>query len=329
MPSSSYRMHSRDRVSCYSRIAGWRNKRSFLYSRTTHQQQLQQQRRQKSTAATRRIRRASSSSTSVSLSLSFLPFFDILEPLETLWEFYVKRDDIFFEIVDKGIAFTKRHSVRALGFTVLSLSVAELLARLGVLGDRGEGLFQFFRESSAFMQDAAEEKVYRRTTMFLADAAESSFRKFRRFNSKSKFAISLSAGALFSQTLVNMATFTVKFSIMSFMMVETLSIVGVIGDPGETLGDWIEAAKNHKRETVWPVERIREARNWFRKHVSFEALEEFIEVAIDEEKVAGTYDTCSMCACFCLVFFTFNYCIAYCCSAATGFAIGSVMAMFT
>lgn len=233
---------------------------------------------------------------SVMIPRNLFGFLDFLEPLETVWEFYANRDEIFDELVQRGIEFTKRYSVRALGVIFVAFTTAELLARLGILGDKGEGLIPFFQESQT-AQNAAEEKVYQKTAGFLADTAVGTFRRYRRWNSKSKFAVAVSVGALFSQTIANVTVFTVKFGLASFLVLETLAMVGVIGEPGESILDWVDNNRDHLSEWERNVKRFRKG---FRQRISLKGLEEFYEVAIDEEKVA-----------------------------CTGFAIGSIMAMFT
>ena len=63
------------------------------------------------------------------------------------------------------------------------------------------------------------------------------------------------------------------------------------------MAEWIDA--HDDGQTEW-VKKARECKEFVRKYVSWDALETFYEAAVDEEKVA--------CA---------------------GFAIGSLMAMFT
>jgi hypothetical protein len=41
---------------------------------------------------------------------------DFLEPVETLWKFYMNWDDIMVEMLQRGAEFAKKNSVRAVGF---------------------------------------------------------------------------------------------------------------------------------------------------------------------------------------------------------------------
>ena len=91
-------------------------------------------------------------------------------------------------------------------------------------------------------------------------------------------------------------TLSVKALISSFLVVEGLSFAGIIGEPGESFAEWIDS---HDKKAEW-VKQTKQFGAAIRKYVSWDALETFYEAAVDEEKVA--------CA---------------------GFAIGSLMAMFT
>jgi len=224
-----------------------------------------------------------------------VPIFDILEPLETLWEFYCNRDDILLELLQRGASFAKKNSVRAVGFLLIACSAAQALALFGIIGDRGEGLITFLRESES-LQDYGVERVLQKTAAGMADVGVKAFNQYRRWGNKSKFAVAVAVGALFSNAAVNITTFSVKLLISSFLVVEGLSFAGVIGEPGES---FVEYIASHEKKLEW-VKKTRQFRDAVRKNVSFDALETFYEAAVDEEKVA-----------------------------CMGFAFGSVMAMFT
>lgn len=218
-----------------------------------------------------------------------IPIFDILEPLETLWEFYCNRDDILLEMMQQSASFFAKNSVKAMGFLLIACSAAQALAMFGIIGDRGEGLL-------GWAHDFGVEKVLQRTAACMTDLSVKSFRQYRKWGNKSKFAVAVSVGALFSSAAVNITTLSVKALISSFLVLEGLSFAGVIGEPGESLAEWIDS---HDKKVEW-VKRTKQFGAGVRKYVSWDALETFYETAVDEEKVA--------CA---------------------GFTIGSLMAMFT
>ncbi|MEM7296894.1 MAG: hypothetical protein AAF391_01355 [Bacteroidota bacterium] len=220
---------------------------------------------------------------------------DILEPLETAWEFYCNRDDILLEMVQRGASFAKKNSVRAAGTLLIACSVAQILALVGVLGDRGEGLVPYFRENER-VKEYGVERVLQKTAAGITTAGVKTFKTCRRMGNTSKFAVSVSVGALFSSAAVNATTLSVKMFISTFLVVEGLSFAGVIGEPGESILEWIDS---HQRKSEW-VKRTKEVRDAVRKNVSFDALETFYEAAVDEEKVA-----------------------------CMGFAMGSIISMFT
>jgi hypothetical protein len=225
-----------------------------------------------------------------------IPIFDILEPLETIWEFYCNRDDIMLEMLQQGAAFAKKNSVRAMGFILIACSTAQALCLLGIIGDRGEGIIMKLRESER-LQEYGVERVCQKTAAFMTDVGVKAFKQYRRWGNKSKFAVAVSVGALFSNAAVNITTLSVKVGISSFLVLEGLSFAGVIGEPGESLAEWIDAHDDGATEWVKETQKFK---RFVRKYVSLDALETFYEAAVDEEKVA--------CA---------------------GFAIGSILAMFT
>lgn len=218
-----------------------------------------------------------------------VPLLDILEPLETIWEFYCNRDDIMMELLQQSATFVRKNSVKTMGYLLIACSVAQALALVGVIGDRGEGL-------KDWAQDWGIEKVLQKTAAAMTDIGIKSFRQYRKSGNKSKFAVAVSVGALFSSAAVNITTLSVKALISSFLILEGLSFAGFIGEPGES---FMESIDSHDNKAEW-VKQTKQLRSNIRKYVSWDALETFYEAAVDEEKVA--------CA---------------------GFAIGSLMAMFT
>lgn len=218
-----------------------------------------------------------------------IPLLDILEPLETIWEFYCNRDDIMMEMLQQSASFFRKNSVKAIGCLLVACSAAQALALVGVIGDRGEGL-------KDWAQDWGIEKVLQKTAAGMTNLGVASFRQYRKWGNKSKFAVAVSVGALFSSAAVNITTLSVKALISSFLVVEGLSFAGFIGEPGESFAEWIDS---HDKKVEW-VKQTKQFGAGIRKYVSWDALETFYEAAVDEEKVA--------CA---------------------GFAIGSLMAMFT
>ena len=165
------------------------------------------------------------------LTRRLIPIFDILEPLETVWEFYCNRDDIMLELLQQAASFAKKNSVRTLGCLLLACSTAQALCLVGIIGDRGEGIVTKLRESER-LQEYGVQRVCQKTAAFLTDGGVKAFREYRRWGNKSKFAVAVSVGALFSNAAVNITTLSVKVGISSFLVVEGLSFAGVIGEPG-------------------------------------------------------------------------------------------------
>ena len=212
-----------------------------------------------------------------------LDFWDPLEPLEMMWEFYCKRYEILDELLGKVAAFTKRNSVKVVCVVAGLYVSAELLARVGVFGKRGEGLFQTIFQSDR-IQEGVEERVLQKMSTFMLDKSMDSLRLLRRFGGKSKFAISLSVGAFFGKGVIQLTTFLVRSVMITFFVLETLSFLGVIGEQGETILDWIDDQRDSSAE--W-VKRFARFHKGARKRMNMEFLESFYEAAVDEEKIAA------------------------------------------
>lgn len=224
--------------------------------------------------------------------LHILPFlWDFLEPFENAWEFYVNRDDILEELLTQSAQFAKRHSVRFIAVTLGTYLTLDLASRLVWR----KGIVAAI-QSSEEAHDTLEEKIFQKIARDSAQVGLSLLYNFRRFGGKSKFAVALSSGALFYDIAIQLTTTIVKLSIGSFIVLEVMSFAGVIGEPGESIVDWIE---DHRADESSWNNRLKTAKCFVKEHVSLEKLDDFYAVAVDEEKVA-----------------------------CMGFAIGSILAMF-
>lgn len=212
-----------------------------------------------------------------------LDFFDPLEPFELAWEFYCKRYEILDELVVKLVHVTKRNSVKALAALGGALVLGEVLARVGVLGGRGKGMADYFKNSERF-NEGTQERVYQKGASWMIDAGMGTLRTVRKLGGKSKFAISVSAGAFFGQTAISATVFCVRAVLVSFFFIETLSFLGVIGDMGESILDWVDDERD--RQASWTM-KLAKCHKQARHRMSFEWLEELYEAAVDEEKIAS------------------------------------------
>ncbi|KAI2496992.1 hypothetical protein MHU86_17519 [Fragilaria crotonensis] len=210
-----------------------------------------------------------------------LDFFNPLEPLELAWELYCNRYDILDELVVKVVAVTKRHSIKALAVVGGLLAVGEVLARVGILGK--QGLKAYLWQSERF-KDGTEERFFQKTSAWMVDNGLNALQHFHGLGSKSKFAISISAGALFGRAMIASTVICVKTILVSFFVLETLSFLGVIGDAGESILDWVE--DEYERHASWTMYLA----SWHKKarrKMSLAWLEELYEAAVDEEKIAS------------------------------------------
>jgi hypothetical protein len=236
--------------------------------------------------ATPRISRAIRSSRPYQrllLRRNLLDLFDPLEPLELLWEFYCKRYEILDEVLTDLSHFARKRSARAVVYFVGALGAAEILARLGVLGKKHKSLKSVIKNSKR-VNEGLEERIYQKTSSFLLDHIILVFSKFRRFGNKSKFAIAVSAGGLFGRFSIRATVVCVKTVMISFFVLETASFLGIVGDVGESVLDWVDDER--ERGSAWTMKVAR----WHkvaRKSMNLEVLQNLYEACVDEEKIAS------------------------------------------
>uniref|UniRef100_A0A6U0KKB3 Uncharacterized protein n=1 Tax=Minutocellus polymorphus TaxID=265543 RepID=A0A6U0KKB3_9STRA len=215
---------------------------------------------------------------------------DILEPIELCWEFYTARDEIQEQMLTNAGKFLKKKSVQALGFAGAAVAGAEILARVGFIGDRGEGIAQYMKENEKIkerlrkMDDTIEEQM----PGVMARSVRSCFRRYRALPERAKFAIAFSTGATLQQTIINAAVSAIKLSVGSFVVLETMAFCGIIGEPGESIVEYIDDHDDELKERFdqrWGV-KAKKFRQTCRKYLSLDGIVELYEAAVDEEKVA-------------------------------------------
>ena len=238
--------------------------------------------------------RRNSSSSRTALGVGFglgLPIIDdILEPIELMWEFYTARDEIQEQMLANAGKFLKKKSVQALGFAGVAVAGAEVLARVGFIGDRGEGIAEYVRENEKVKERLRklDDTIDEQMPGVMARSFRSCFRRYRALPERAKFAIAFSTGATLQQTIINTAVSAIKLSVGSFVVLETMAFCGIIGEPGESIMEWIEDHDDELKERFdkkWGV-KTKKFRQTCRKCLSLEGMIELYEAAVDEEKVA-------------------------------------------
>ena len=213
-----------------------------------------------------------------------LDFFNPLEPLELAWELYCNRYEILDELVVKIWAATRRHSFQFLAVTGGALLVGEVMARAGLFGKK-RGLFQTcLAKSNQYLREGTEERLFQKASSWMVDNGLIALQHFHGLGSKSKFAISISAGALFGRAMIASTVLCVKALLVSFFFIETLSFLGVIGEAGESILDWVE--DEYERHASWTM-ILASLHKKARRKMSLAWLEELYEAAVDEEKIAS------------------------------------------
>lgn len=82
----------------------------------------------------------------------------------------------------------------------------------------------------------------------MARSFRSCFRRYRALPERAKFAIAFSTGATLQQTIINTAVSAIKLSVGSFVVLETMAFCGIIGEPGESIMEWIEDHDDELKE---------------------------------------------------------------------------------
>eukprot|EP00547_Thalassionema_nitzschioides_P003632 CAMPEP_0194212862 /NCGR_PEP_ID=MMETSP0156-20130528/13003_1 /TAXON_ID=33649 /ORGANISM="Thalassionema nitzschioides, Strain L26-B" /LENGTH=85 /DNA_ID=CAMNT_0038940755 /DNA_START=722 /DNA_END=979 /DNA_ORIENTATION=+ len=71
---------------------------------------------------------------------------------------------------------------------------------------------------------------------------------------------------------------------ISFFVIETMSFLGIIGEPGESILDWVE--DEMEKHSGW-TQSIASCHKGLRGKLSFEWLEDMYKATVDEEKIAS------------------------------------------
>uniref|UniRef100_A0A7S2EPW8 Uncharacterized protein n=1 Tax=Ditylum brightwellii TaxID=49249 RepID=A0A7S2EPW8_9STRA len=170
----------------------------------------------------------------------------VMEPIETAWEFYTARDEIRDEMLKRGALLFKKHSVRAVGFTVTAVGIAEVLVRSGVIGkERKEKINEKVRQSKFKLKKLSQKVVEEEAPIWVARALIKSVKAFRKLPEKAKFSISMSVGGVLAKSIINTSMAVTRLMIISFVTLESLSFMGVIGEPGKSLMEW---ADDHRED---------------------------------------------------------------------------------
>jgi hypothetical protein len=123
-------------------------------------------------------------------------------------------------------------------FTIIAFITAEIMAYLGLIGDSGEGLYDWALDN--------EERVHSfirkwgvRPGGFLRSRLESMLQSYNALPPKAKFASAVSAGTTAFPFILRTSLWSGATVLGSFLFVEFLCFVGVLGDVGEGLGEWV------------------------------------------------------------------------------------------
>jgi len=212
---------------------------------------------------------------------------DALEPLETLWEFYTAREDIMDEMLRRGADVLRRNSFRAAVFLATGTLIAEGLARVGLMGNRGEGLAGYVRDHRSRIESTAKNArggVEERAPHWMARQGVRALKVYTHLPEKSKFAIAMSAGSVAGKSALSATVLTVRLTALAFVSLEVLAFTGIIGEPGESLLNWVDDHRDDISEWERRTQRFR--RDVRRCLQSWDGIADLYSEAVGEEKVA-------------------------------------------
>lgn len=145
-------------------------------------------------------------------------------------------DQVEETLVDVGLKpWIQKHSVLVGKTLISSFIVAQILAYLGVIGDKGEGLYDWVVEHGN-----KRRKLGLQPGGFLRKHLERMLIGFASLPDRAQFVTCVSIGATVFPLLVKTVVVTVQVTLVTFVVAEGLARLGVIGDAGEGLADYIE-----------------------------------------------------------------------------------------
>jgi hypothetical protein len=122
--------------------------------------------------------------------------------------------------------------------TVIAFITAEILAYLGVIGERGEGLYEWAVDNHVELNGFLR-KWGSRPGSFVRHQLYQMLSRFKKMPPKAKFVSAVSTGVTFMPLAVKTAIWACSISFVVYAVAEFLSLVGVLGDPGEPLATWV------------------------------------------------------------------------------------------
>ena len=117
--------------------------------------------------------------------------------------------------------------------------MAQILAYLGVIGDKGEGLYEWAVENKTEIRSGIR-KLGLQPGGLLRVKLEQMLVGFANLPDRAQFVTCVSIGATVFPLLIQTVAVTAKVTLVTFLLAEVLARFGIIGEVGEGLREYIE-----------------------------------------------------------------------------------------
>jgi len=155
---------------------------------------------------------------------------DLLLPVK--WTVQLLKKATIGPLVKPALLFAAKSAI-------IAYITAEIMAYLGMIGDRGEGLYDWALENESQMQSMVG-KWGMRPGGFLRSRLESMLNSYKNLPAKAKFASAVSAGTTAFPFILKTSLWSGVTVTSGFLLAEFLALLGVLGDPGEGFGEWVK-----------------------------------------------------------------------------------------
>lgn len=155
--------------------------------------------------------------------------------------------------------------------------MAQILAYCGVIGDKGEGLLEWAEDNKSGMQS-----TLRKLLKVIRIRLEKMLIAFANLPDRAQFVTCVSIGASVFPLTVKTVAVTSLVTLAGFVVAEALNHVGVLGDVGEEIQEWMEESetmiKSFKR---W----MNQKRKIMRKQLNIEELFKAVYKSLGKDRV--------------------------------------------
>jgi hypothetical protein len=122
---------------------------------------------------------------------------------------------------------------------VVAFFTAEVLSYMGVIGEPGEGIYEWAVDHNIQL-NGQMKKWAARPGALVRHRLYKMLNQYKKMNPKAKFVSSVSTGVTFMPLVIKTGVWTCAISFVVYAVAEFLSLVGVLGDPGEPLVAWVQ-----------------------------------------------------------------------------------------